>query len=265
MSRKQQEKSTHNKQEQEIYKGNVMILKHVGAMLLGLALACLMSDSFARDEMQAVELRAEMALLKKKMATIETALDLLITSSSIDASMNGSDIKGSVDHSLSAKSLPGRVAIPISIPYPPPIPVPVPSPAPQPSQANSNDSITFHERVTFKESGVTLLTVDNNKVTVGDNVTLKASKIDLGFNVGNETQAVFKEDDKENNKSKTLMPTGNSICFLTSVEFAELEYDSRYAKCLVKQSDGNWVLEAYAYDTWRGARAICKARCLSWN
>jgi hypothetical protein len=61
----------------------------------------------------------------------------------------------------------------------------------------------------------------------------------------------------------TLVPTSNSICFLVDTGFADIDTNGEYAECYVRQSGGNWVLEADSLngqDNW----AVCQARCLQW-
>ena len=64
-------------------------------------------------------------------------------------------------------------------------------------------------------------------------------------------------------QSKTMIPTSNSVCFLTFVSFEDIDAASEYSMCSVGSSGGNWVLQAYALaggDNY----AKCSARCLRW-
>ena len=59
----------------------------------------------------------------------------------------------------------------------------------------------------------------------------------------------------------TMVPASNSICFLTRVEFEDIDTGGETSECRIDQSGGYWRLGAWAEDD---SDAWCWARCLQW-
>jgi hypothetical protein len=65
--------------------------------------------------------------------------------------------------------------------------------------------------------------------------------------------------------STPMVPSGNSMCFLTHVWFEDLEDDQEWGQCKIVVEDNYWYLHALANGDWpKDAVAVCKARCLQW-
>jgi hypothetical protein len=60
-----------------------------------------------------------------------------------------------------------------------------------------------------------------------------------------------------------MTPTSNSICFLTRVEFEDIDSENEDSICDIGQSGSNWRLGAYS-ETGDDNSTHCSARCLSW-
>lgn len=69
-------------------------------------------------------------------------------------------------------------------------------------------------------------------------------------------------DNSETWEETTLLPLGDSFCFLTRVSFAGINRD-HLAECEVRQSSSDWMLYGQ-HTSDSDAYVTCSARCVSW-
>ena len=120
---------------------------------------------------------------------------------------------------------------------------------------DTDDDLVF----TTQDNGDIITFQGDGNATFNGNITVNGDITNLSVSGTYDAS----RNNVSGTSTTTMVSTTDSFCFLTSVQFEDVDSTSESVRCRVTTSGSNWVLQAYNQAS-GDSDAWCQARCLSW-